>query len=109
MKCVLFRARHSHPEINGLPEIFHDGMDPMGFDQLSYFATLFFTGPSGGRSKQIDLYVTGLTPATCAVIDVCIRLGKRLTLWHYDKKRDTYKPQHIATTCGTTDRLEEIQ
>ena len=35
MKFVLFKGRHSHPEIDGLPAIFPDGVDVMDFARLT--------------------------------------------------------------------------
>ena len=92
MKFILFKGRHSHPEIDGLPAIFPDGVDVMDFWMMSRTA---FKRISTVRD-HLDLYCTGLTQATCAVIDACIRAGVSLTLWHYDKSEDDYKPQRIT-------------
>lgn len=44
---------------------------------------------------HIDLYVTGLTVALIAVVNVCLRERIGLTLWHYDREKDDYFPQPI--------------
>ena len=41
----------------------------------------------------LHLYVTGLTPAVMAVVNVCIALGVHLTLMHYDRETGEYIPQ----------------
>lgn len=48
--------------------------------------------------EELVLYVTGLTVATVAVINVCIELGIPLTLMHYDSNRGDYYPQYVSTT-----------
>lgn len=56
-----------------------------------------------GRFPRVDaapgfglvLYVTGLTVATVAVINVCIRVGISLTLMHYNRDTGSYYPQDV--------------
>lgn len=43
--------------------------------------------------EALDLYVTGFTPATLAVVKVCRDMGIALTCWHYDRETSTYWPQ----------------
>lgn len=45
--------------------------------------------------KGIDLYVTGLTSLTAAVIKLAAYEGIALTLWHFDRATNTYFPQVI--------------
>ena len=45
--------------------------------------------------KGIDLYVTGLTSLTAAVIKLAANNGIPLTLWHFDRATNTYFPQVI--------------
>lgn len=93
MKFVLFTGRHSHPEIDGLPAIFERDVDPMDFCMMGRTA---FKRIADSKAQHIDRYCTGLTQATCAVIDACIRGGISLTLWHYDRSEDGYKPQEMS-------------
>lgn len=44
----------------------------------------------------LNVVVTGLTAATAAVIDVCAIYGVPLTLWHYDREADVYRPQRMS-------------
>lgn len=45
--------------------------------------------------KGIDLYVTGLTSLTAAVIKLAAYKGIPLTLWHFDRATNSYFPQVI--------------
>ena len=44
---------------------------------------------------SINLYVTGLTAATTAVIRVALVKGYLLTLYHFDRDSQTWLPQQI--------------
>lgn len=43
--------------------------------------------------EPLNVIVTGLTPCTTAVMYACACYGVNLTLWHYDRDTDGYKPQ----------------
>lgn len=45
--------------------------------------------------SQIDVYVTGLTAATTAVIRVALMKGYLLTLYHFERDSQTWLPQQI--------------
>lgn len=44
---------------------------------------------------HINLYVTGLTVALIAVLNVCRAEGLSVTLWHYDKITNNYFSQEV--------------
>lgn len=92
-KMVLCAARHSHPAIDGLPAVFEDNIDPMDFSGLMRIAARKLKGV-----RTLDLYVTGLTPALVAVLNVCMIDLISCTLWHYNKDAGGYEPQVAATT-----------
>lgn len=94
MKAILFKARHEHKEIDGLPAIFPDGVNPMEFAELDKIAEDFVCSC---EDNYIDVYITGLTSATVAVIRAAIGYNKNLTLWHYDRESDCYRPQKVVT------------
>lgn len=48
------------------------------------------------KGVTINLYVTGLTVALIATINVCRREGLNVTLWHYNRETDSYYPQNVA-------------
>ena len=43
--------------------------------------------------EPLNVIVTGLTPCTTAVMYACASYGVNLTLWHYDRDAQDYKPQ----------------
>ena len=44
---------------------------------------------------SLDLYVTGLTVALIAVLNVCREEGIDVTLWHYNRDSGKYYPQPV--------------
>ncbi len=44
---------------------------------------------------HLNLYVTGLTVALIAVLNVCRREGITVTLWHYNSADGSYYPQQV--------------
>ena len=90
MKAILFSERHSHPSIDGCEPIF-DEINPVDFVSLDQGAKKFIMAHEDEcRNDGLDLYVTGLTPALCAVIRQCLNLGIELRLWHYDRDLGDY-------------------
>ena len=53
-------------------------------------APLIFNG-----MLHLNLYVTGLTVALIAVLNVCRREGIAVTLWHYNAADGSYYPQQV--------------
>ena len=47
------------------------------------------------EDKVVHLYVTGLTQALIAVLNVSRLLNIKLTLYHYDKVTSKYFPQEV--------------
>ena len=47
--------------------------------------------------SDVQLYVTGLTPALIEVVNYCIIKNVNLTLFHYDMKTDKFVPQIVDT------------
>ena len=60
-----------------------------GINQQSYVDIEVF------RGAPLVVYVTGLSAALAAVIRVCAECGVPLTLMHYDRESDNYKPQRM--------------
>lgn len=46
-------------------------------------------------AEHIDLYVTGLTPATLAIVAVCANRGISLTAYNYNRETGKYMPQEV--------------
>lgn len=90
MKVILCEARHHHSEIEGLPSIFTNTIS-MDFASMDETASKFVKdNMETVNAEGLDLYVTGMTPAVCAVIRACLRYDAELRLWHYDRDTDTY-------------------
>lgn len=49
----------------------------------------------GQDLKGLDLYVTGLTPALIAVLNVCRRNDIMVTLYHFNRETGDYFPQVV--------------
>lgn len=47
------------------------------------------------RKIEVNLFVTGLTVATLAVVNVCLKNDIELTCWHYNKETGRYFPQYM--------------
>ena len=45
--------------------------------------------------KELDLYVSGLTPVLVTVINYCVYNAISLTLYHYDINSGKYVPQKL--------------
>lgn len=44
---------------------------------------------------ELDVYVSGFSPAIVAVINVCHKWNIKLTLFHYDRETATYLAQQV--------------
>ena len=47
------------------------------------------------ESKQLEVYVTGLTPVTVELVAACARFGVTLTLRHYNTATGGYEAQSV--------------
>ena len=93
MKAILFSARHEHPTVSGLEPVFGHSVNPVDFQGMDQEASDFLLSPVNHTHlclEGLDLYVTGLTPALCAVIRQCLSLCIELRLWHYDRDLGDY-------------------
>lgn len=46
-------------------------------------------------AEHINLYITGLTPATLAIVNVCYKRGITLTAYNYNRETGRYQPQRV--------------
>lgn len=83
----LFAGRHPIP--GDPPAIFPEGIDPMDFDALHAAANAAIPADC----TFIRVYVTGLTPAMLAVVEVCFQRGITLEAAHYNRDTGKYQPQ----------------
>ena len=90
LNMALCEGRHAIPNAtNGA--IFGNTINPIDVCGLEEKALNKLEGV-----KALNLYVTGLSVALVAVINVCHREGIMLTLWHYDRDSGNYYPQSVA-------------
>ena len=52
------------------------------------------------ESFKVNLYVTGFTPATLAIVATCVRHSIPLTCWHYDAATGNYWAQPFVDRDG---------
>ena len=101
IKLGLIEGRHDLPVTDYL---FQEGdiTFPLDMRQLAQIADKRLSEAGAVSSfedrfnpSQIDVYVTGLTAATTAVIRVALVKGYLLTLHHFDRDSQTWLPQQI--------------
>ena len=107
----LFPGRHDFPGVDGY--VFPESIDPMDFETMSRIVSGFLSQEAGIHQAysipvngmedalcftsevRINVYVSGLTPATAALIQGCALNGVPLTLWHFNRATGEYVPQDI--------------
>ena len=107
----LFPGRHELPEVQGY--VFPATVNPVDFDGMQVIVSDFLRENAGIVMKdglalngaedarifagtvEINVYVTGLTAATAALIRGCALNGVSLTLWHFDRESGEYVPQEM--------------
>lgn len=87
MTFCLFSGRHPIP--GNPPAIFPEGIDPMDFDALHAAAQAAIPEDC----TAITVYVTGLTPAMLAVVEVCFQRGITLEALNFDRETGEYRSQ----------------
>lgn len=87
---ILCSNRHPMPVHDA---IFPKFVKPLDFKDLESRAkkVLEKTG------ERIVIYVTGLSSALIAAVNVCLELNKKLILMHYDPNNAHYYPQPVYT------------
>ena len=95
MKIGLIKGRHDIPQVQG-NYIFEEDIDPVDVDgtQIKAFNVL-----SEIKAKDpqtwLDIYVTGLTMALIATLNVARQLDLNVTLYHFDRETGKYFPQTV--------------
>ena len=92
LKMQLCLGRHDCPDaVDG-------AIFPVVVENIHDYEALYETAaraiPLAG-CRRLTVYVTGLTPCLCAVVNVCYARGIMLTCAHYDRDTGTYKMQHV--------------
>lgn len=91
----LCEGRHQIPAVEKY--IFPAEVDPLDISGLEKTVEeVLKPRPFGCWPEDpVYLYVTGLTVALVAVINVCYRYGIELCLWHYNRDTGEYYPQRL--------------
>lgn len=86
----LCKGRHETPATDGA--IFETGVNPLDIAELERTAKARLQSLN---IKKLNLYVTGLTVALIAVLNVVRELGIRVTLWHFNRETGEYYSQEV--------------
>ena len=87
----LFEGRHELPENEGA--VFSE----FDFETFTPKFTEVGCWVIAGRNTEHNVYVTGLTPALCFLIEKFVEINKfqklnsKLVLWHYDRDTNSYR------------------
>lgn len=106
VNIALCEARHAMPEcVTGA--IYPNTVDPLDIAGITATADTFMSEHSG---DDVNVYVTGLTVCTIAVVKAAMmRLATDkpcpalLTLWHFDRDTGDYYPQTIISEKEKTE------
>lgn len=86
---ALCEGRHTMPkEVEGA--IFSNTLDPLDVEEMEKIASDKLAGV-----QELTLYVTGLSVALVAVINICHRKRIELLLMHFDRETGNYYPQWV--------------
>nr|DAG52805.1 MAG TPA: hypothetical protein [Caudoviricetes sp.] len=86
----LCKARHETPATDGA--IFETEVNPLDVAGLETEAK---SRLENLNIKKLDLYVTGLTVALIAVLNVARELNISVTLWHFNRENGDYYSQEV--------------
>lgn len=86
----LCKDRHSTPATDGA--IFETEVNPLDVVGLETEAR---SRLENLNIKKLDLYVTGLTVALIAVLNVARELNISVTLWHFNRENGDYYNQEV--------------
>lgn len=84
----LCKGRHSTPATDGA--VFETEINPLDTAELEQTAKIQLQSLN---IKKLNLYVTGLTVALIAVLNVTKELNIKVTLWHFDRESGEYYKQ----------------
>lgn len=86
---ALCEGRHQMPkEVEGA--IFSNTLNPLDIEGMEKIASDKLEG-----AQSLTLYVTGLSVALVAVINICHQKGIELVLMHFDRSTGNYYPQCV--------------
>lgn len=88
MTLALVNGRHNIPNVEGA--VFQGAVNPLDVEALESAAQFVLQD-----CAELNLYVTGLTVALIAALNVANDLGIPVTLWHFNRDTGKYYPQRV--------------
>ena len=93
IKVAVCKGRHDIPQATDGP-IFEQTITEMNpFSLLLEASKRLFSDFALHSGDIVELYVTGLTMATLAIVNACRSTGVELVCYHYDRETGEYIPQ----------------
>lgn len=103
-KFILMPARHQHMEIDGLPSIFNETLNPFDLEFTPEFQE-FISSVNSEDRYHINIFITGLTPALDKFIQIIDSKNYQLwdsrwgsmydvisyNLYHFDRENNSYR------------------
>ena len=95
IRVAVCKGRHEIPQATD-GSIFEQTITEMNpFSLLLEASKRLFSDFALRSGDRVDLYVTGLTMATLAIVNACLSTGIRIVCYHYDRETGKYIPQPI--------------
>lgn len=95
LKLAVCEGRHEIPQATDGAIFPQEVANPFDFPALTEIVKGKLNSCTG-----LDLYITGLTPCTLAVVNYCIAYCIPLTCWHYNRETGEYVPQGMKTSLN---------
>lgn len=94
MKVGLIKGRHSLPaEVRDY--IFEHDIPQDHVTDAEYMSDIAEDFIRHFKPQFLEIYVTGFTPALCAVLKACRAYNISVSCWHYDRESRTFWKQEV--------------
>lgn len=90
LKLAVCEGRHEIPQATDGAIFPQEVANPFDFSALAEIVK-----GKLDSCTRLDLYITGLTPCTLAVVNYCGKNLIPLTCWHYNRDTGAYVPQKM--------------
>ena len=100
LEVGLCQGRHEMPVTDFVFMNEVNPLDVRGLESKAEASLLRLLGLAADESREqavhVEIYVSGLTVALVAAMNVCMAYRWLLTLWHYNRETGTYFPQDVG-------------
>lgn len=94
MKVGLIKGRHTLPaEVKDY--IFEHDIPQDHIVDAEYMSDIAEGFLRRFKPHTLEIYITGFTPALCAVLKVCKAYNISVSCWHYDREGKTFWRQEV--------------